>query len=59
MEELKELLGFKKDYKGGKMNADIEAVNHAIGKEVVIIEQIEGEFEEKTIVSLRGDIVTE
>lgn len=59
MEEAEDVLGFDKSYHGRKIEEDIEKINHAIGKEIIFIEQVEDEFDENTILSLKGELVVE
>ncbi|GEM_PF-1198120 len=54
MEDVKELLGIDKNYEGRRIREDIEKINHAVGKEIITMTEIEDEFDEKTVVSLRG-----
>lgn len=51
--EVKQFLGVGKEYHGRKIKETIDKINHAIGTEVVTIEEIKDEFESQTIVSLK------
>lgn len=59
MLDAKGLLGIDKNYEGRRIHENVEKINHAVGKEIVKIEDIEDEFEERTYINLKGDIIKE
>lgn len=59
MEEAEDILEFEKNYHGRKIKEDVEKINHAIGEGIVSIEQVDGEFGENTILSLKGELIVE
>lgn len=51
--EVKDFLGIDKEYHGRRIRETIEKINHAIGTEVIVVEEVKEEFESQTIVSLK------
>ncbi len=56
--EAHKLLGLSKEYRGRRVKEDVEKINHTIGAEVVVLKEVEGEFESETIIFLKDALVT-
>ncbi len=55
--EVDDILGLSREYHGRRVEEDVEKINHIIGSKIVLIEDVEGEFETETIISLKDKAI--
>jgi hypothetical protein len=55
LEEVKKFLGVGKEYHGRKIKETIDKINHAVGIEIIVVEEIKWEFESETVISLKDE----